>query len=82
VCGNYVGSDRTGNHALGNFDGISIEGASKANIIGGTITGKRNIVSGNYRNYGIPDKLSLIEAFCKEKYLFHAFTQGKTFIYF
>lgn len=47
VIGNYVGVDRTGTYAVGNYDGVSIEGASKYNIVGGTTVGERNIISGN-----------------------------------
>jgi len=53
VIGNYVGVDRTGTNAIGNYDGISVEGASKFNIIGGANVNERNIVSGNVA-YGIP----------------------------
>ncbi len=53
VINNYVGTDRTGNLPLGNYDGISIEGSSKHNTIGNTNPAGRNLVSGNYA-YGIP----------------------------
>jgi parallel beta-helix repeat protein len=53
VINNYVGTDRTGNLPLGNYDGISIEGTSKHNTIGSTNPSGRNLVSGNYA-YGIP----------------------------
>jgi parallel beta-helix repeat protein len=53
VINNYVGTDRTGNLPLGNYDGISIEGSSKHNVIGSTNPAGRNLVSGNYA-YGIP----------------------------
>lgn len=53
IKGNYVGLNRTGNAALRNYDGISIEGASQYNYIGGTTIGERNYVSGNVA-YGIP----------------------------
>jgi hypothetical protein len=53
IKGNYVGLNRTGNAALRNFDGISIEGTSKYNMIGGYTAGDRNFVSGNDA-YGIP----------------------------
>ncbi|MFA4851525.1 MAG: T9SS type A sorting domain-containing protein [Bacteroidales bacterium] len=53
VSGNFVGLNSTGAAALGNYDGISIEGTAKANDIGGTIPGKRNYVAGNFA-YGIP----------------------------
>ena len=50
---NYVGTDRTGTYALRNYDGISVEGTSKYNIIGGYTIAERNLVSGNVA-YGIP----------------------------
>jgi hypothetical protein len=53
ICGNFVGTNRTGTAAVGNYDGISIEGLAKHNMIGGTTAGLRNIVSGNVA-YGIP----------------------------
>lgn len=53
IIGNYVGTDRTGNYAIGNRDGVSIEGTAKRNIVGGTQVGSRNIVSGNVA-YGVP----------------------------
>lgn len=53
VQGNFVGLNRTGNAPLRNYDGISIEGTSKYNIIGGYLPSQRNYVSGNVA-YGIP----------------------------
>lgn len=53
VKGNYVGLNRTGNGAIKNSDGISIEGASKNNLVGGYTPEDRNYVSGNIA-YGIP----------------------------
>jgi parallel beta-helix repeat protein len=53
IQGNYVGLNRTGNAALRNYDGISIEGTSKYNLIGGYTSDERNYVSGNVA-YGIP----------------------------
>lgn len=52
VKGNYIGLNRTGNAAVRNFDGISIEGTAKYNLIGGTTAADRNYVSGNVA-YGI-----------------------------
>jgi hypothetical protein len=52
VQGNYIGVDATGANALGNAtNGISIDSAS-FNIVGGTTSGARNVVSGNM-TYGI-----------------------------
>jgi len=53
IQGNYVGLNRTGTAALHNYDGISIEGISQYNLIGGYTPEERNYVSGNM-NYGIP----------------------------
>jgi len=53
VKGNYVGLDRTGNLAIKNYDGISLEGLTQYNIIGGYTPEDRNFVSGNDA-YGIP----------------------------
>lgn len=53
VKNNYVGIDRTGTFALPNYDGISLEGYTQFNIIGGLTAEERNVVSGNVA-YGIP----------------------------
>jgi len=53
IVNNFVGTDRTGTYALRNYDGISVEGTSKYNIIGGYTIAERNLVSGNVA-YGIP----------------------------
>jgi len=53
VKNNYVGTDRTGTYALPNYDGISLEGNTQHNTIGGLSANDRNIVSGNVA-YGIP----------------------------
>lgn len=53
IKGNYVGLNRTGDGAVKNYDGISIEGTSKYNLIGGYTAAERNYVSGNDA-YGIP----------------------------
>ena len=47
VEGNYIGTDKNGTAALGNsFLGVLIYDASN-NIIGGTVAGARNVISGN-----------------------------------
>ena len=47
VQGNLIGTDVTGLKALGNdWNGIDIEGGDD-NLIGGTVAGARNIISGN-----------------------------------
>jgi len=53
IQGNFVGLNRTGDGALRNYDGISIEGTSKYNLIGGYTPAERNYVAGNDA-YGIP----------------------------
>ncbi len=53
IQGNFVGLNRTGNAALRNYDGISIEGTSQHNLIGGYTPAERNYVAGNVA-YGIP----------------------------
>jgi uncharacterized repeat protein (TIGR01451 family) len=53
VEGNFIGVDATGTQAVINgFGGIYIEGASN-NTIGGTASGARNIISGNFGRAGI-----------------------------
>ncbi len=52
VAGNYVGTDITGTNAVPNtLAGIYLPYGSPGNIIGGTIPGARNVISGNY--YGV-----------------------------
>lgn len=53
VIGNYIGLDRTGALARGNYDGVSIEGAATHNRVGGNNPGERNVIAGNYA-YGVP----------------------------
>jgi hypothetical protein len=50
VQGNFVGTDVTGTKALGNSD-YGISTTSDNNLIGGTVSGARNLVSGNV--YGV-----------------------------
>ena len=46
VQGNYIGTDVTGNRALGNtFAGIAIEGTNY--LVGGVVPGAGNVISGN-----------------------------------
>ncbi len=52
VKGNFVGVDVTGMKILRNFDGITIEGRSARNKIGGSKQGEGNVTSGNVA-YGI-----------------------------
>ena len=45
--GNFIGTDATGTHALGNgADGVLLDTAA-SNLIGGTTPASRNILSGN-----------------------------------
>ena len=47
VQGNLIGTDKTGDHALGNgASGVRITGASN-NLVGGTVSGSANVISGN-----------------------------------
>ena len=47
VKGNYIGTDKTGLVVLGNgLDGVHLGDASN-NVIGGTVAGSRNVISGN-----------------------------------
>ncbi len=49
VQGNFIGTDRTGTQALGNFDRALVCGAAvSSNLIGGTVAGARNVISGNF----------------------------------
>jgi trimeric autotransporter adhesin len=47
VLGNYIGTDATGTAPLGNQKGVGIGGGSPNNLLGGTTTGARNLISGN-----------------------------------
>ena len=49
ITGNYLGTDPSGNSALGNNEGLLINGAS-GNTIGGTTVATRNVISGNAIN--------------------------------
>jgi CSLREA domain-containing protein len=50
ITGNYVGTDATGTKDLGNtYHGVDID-YGKANTIGGTTAGERNVISGNNGN--------------------------------
>jgi len=57
IMGNFIGTDVTGTDSIPNADGISLDGLSAMNylnynIIGDTLPGKFNVISGN-SNYGI-----------------------------
>jgi titin len=52
VEGNYVGTDLTGTNAIPNtLAGIYMPYGTPGNVIGGTVAGARNVISGNY--YGV-----------------------------
>ena len=46
VIGNFIGTDASGTHALGNGLGVYIFGGSR-NTVGGTMSGASNLISGN-----------------------------------
>ena len=53
VLGNYIGTDASGSYALANgLSGVFVGNGANGNIIGGTNTGARNILSGNSQ-YGV-----------------------------
>ncbi len=45
VAGNYIGTDITGTHALGNSKGVALVGSN--NTLGGTVAGAGNLIAGN-----------------------------------
>jgi Ca2+-binding RTX toxin-like protein len=47
VKGNYIGTDATGTHALGNANGIFLGQGANNTLIGGTESGAANLISGN-----------------------------------
>jgi len=48
VQGNFIGTDESGTVDIGNLgDGVTIAGPASNNLIGGTSSGARNIISGN-----------------------------------
>jgi len=50
--GNYIGTDITGTNAVPNtLAGVYLPFGTPGNIIGGTVAGARNVISGNY--YGV-----------------------------
>jgi hypothetical protein len=44
--GNFIGTDHTSQHSLGNTDGVLIAGSSLVTI-GGVVAGAKNVISGN-----------------------------------
>jgi hypothetical protein len=56
VQGNFIGTDATGMNPLPNsVAGVTIDTGSSSNLIGGTVAGARNVISGNngYFVYGV-----------------------------
>ena len=52
VQGNFIGTDATGMNPLPNaVAGVTIDTGSSANLIGGTVAGARNVISGNLLGY-------------------------------
>jgi len=57
VAGNYVGTDISGMHALGNpRGGVIIECGASGNTVGGTTPGERNLISGNGTGVVVSDR--------------------------
>lgn len=52
IQGNYIGTDATGLNPLPNaVAGVTIDTGSSSNLIGGTVAGARNVISGNNLPY-------------------------------
>jgi hypothetical protein len=47
VAGDFIGTNLGATSALGNDDGVDVENGAADNVIGGTTTAARNIISGN-----------------------------------
>ncbi len=47
IWGNFIGADINGTVGLGNGNGISMAAGSDNNIVGGTLNGEGNLISGN-----------------------------------
>ncbi len=45
VLGNFIGLDISGTHGISNLNGVEVAGSN--NTLGGTVSGTRNIISGN-----------------------------------
>lgn len=52
IIGNYIGTDITGTHAIGNTYGVLCDDGSYSNRVGGPSPQERNIISGNV-GYGV-----------------------------
>lgn len=47
ISGNYIGVDPTGSSAIANGNGVIVQAGARQNTIGGTLTNRANIISGN-----------------------------------
>ena len=47
IRGNYIGTDSSGSHAIPNTYGILFDDRSNNNLVGGTVPGSGNLISGN-----------------------------------
>ncbi len=61
IQGNLIGTDISGTSAIGNSNAIFSYQAIENSIIGGTIAGARNIISGNFRGIEIKGDNNLIQ---------------------
>lgn len=53
ISGNYIGTDASGSGLLPNgYSGVSIYAGAGNNIVGGSVAGARNVISGN-QNHGV-----------------------------
>jgi hypothetical protein len=50
--GNYIGLGANGETAVSNYFGMMVSGGATNNTFGGTVTGARNVISGNF-SYGM-----------------------------
>jgi hypothetical protein len=53
VAGNYIGTDAAGTHAVANPTGIQVGGPHTTTLIGGTVPGAANLISGNFIGLGL-----------------------------
>ena len=47
VAGNDIGTNSSNSTTLGNYQGVVIQNDASGNTVGGTIDGRRNVISGN-----------------------------------
>ncbi len=53
IVGNYVGTDATGTRAVPNPTGIQFAGHHTTSLVGGTVPGAANLISGNFMGLGL-----------------------------